>query len=121
MALLSTHDAFAQDRLYALTQEGGYALAVGDYVQVCYVTKATATGIGDLKVDITGQSLKKVAVFDASIRGKPPLPGGDYYMIALFRAEEPPPGESRDTRVVVTPISNEGQALRKFTFSASVR
>jgi hypothetical protein len=118
LALILTTDvqvAVAQDRLYTIRQRGIYRVNVGDYVQVRYQTQATPNGISTLKVEITGDSIQKVAVFNGAIPGKPIIPGGPYYVITVFRVEK-----QGVSKVTITPVTNEYKNLDTFEFSVSV-
>ena len=132
---VGVEEAVAQYHLYTLTKEGKYSVVAGDYIQVRYITQSIPNGIADLKVDISGDSIRKVGVFNASIPGVTPRAGGPYYFIALFRAEElfPVPGSDRESQreshIVVTPTTHDGgvpttsnlQEFKKFAFSLYVR
>lgn len=121
LGAVGAEEAAAQDRLYTVTRQGRYDVVAGDYLQVRYVTQAVADGIADLKVEVSGDSVQKLPVFTASIRGQPQLPGGRHYVIAMLRAEEVMAGRGRESSVVVTPVTNDGQELNAFRFSVNVR
>ena len=115
-ATFNPRPASAQDRMITVFQSGTYTGVVSDYLQVKFIAQAIPGKLGELKVTVKGDGVQKVAVFPGAIQGTPTLPGGQYYLIALFRCEK-----TGSSTVRIDEIANGDGKILDTTFSPVCR
>jgi len=104
-------------QLHTIKAAGVSEVGVGDLVQVRFRTQATAAGISRLRVEVRGESLRKVATVTAPLDpSQPQQPGGPFFLVAMFKAEA-----AGDSAVTVVPLHVDGTADAPFRFTARVR
>jgi len=103
--------------LRTIKTPGPHPVGVGDLVQVRYKTRATSVGIATLRTEVRGGSLRRMALVTVPVDPDTPMvPGGEYFIIVVFKVE----GAGRST-VRVTPVLNDGSLSSTFEFFADAR
>jgi hypothetical protein len=103
--------------LHVIRKAGVHSVRVGDLLQIRYQTRAIATAIGNLEVSIDNDGVQKIAVVTMDIDPtKPGQPGAPYFIATILKTQKP-----GKTAIKITPITNEGQRLQAFEFTADVQ
>ncbi len=114
-AMARAQDEFPT-QLHTIRTAGVHEVSIGDVVQVRYRAQAVANGIGNIRAEVRGASLRKIATVTAPLDPtQQQQPGAPYFVIVMFKAER-----AGDSLVKVTPLRNDGTADVSFPFTARV-